>query len=254
VYAASDTIQIVSNMSARLHFDKVILAKDINERYRTYLRKIAGTLEDRRLPWVLTLNLLNTQAIDDVFILPPDSVDRLICTGPLVGQEPPNFRLNDTQVVNSLTLLMNHSAYVEVPSADLKVVEEACSNTTGNAAHIIEVGAYPTLDGSNLANSLSDCMKNGRVKIDRLVVKIRVPVDDNSLSVFAGELERVLPDVPVYMLLHPIDESTMQAAVALHVSKFIVSNNLADGGNTPLVNEFLSRATDVVYRALRSEP
>lgn len=256
MYAVTDAIQVFRDMRARLHFDKVILTREVTGKYSHYLRDIADDLEYQDIPWRLTFNLLNTEAMEDVFKLPHDSVDRIVCTGPLVGEEPPNFLLNNL-AVNRLTLLMNRSACVQVPSADMEVVEDACRHATESTTHITEVGAYPTADDYTRAISLFDYIQKGQLKIDRLVLKLTVPIfDPNSLSEFAGAFERTLPDSPVYLLLDPIDESTMQAARALNVSKFIVSNRLGEKGYTPeharLVSGFLYRAKDVVYRAIQS--
>ena len=88
-------------------------------------------------------------------------------------------------------------------------------------------------------------------KIGRLALKLGSPVDQDEVKRYAGSISAVLPGIPVYMLLNPINDNTMQAALASNVSKFIVSKRAAEDPDQK-VKEFLSRATDVVYRALQS--
>lgn len=253
VVFGANTIDILKGLEGQVRFDRVILAKPIQDEDRASLKMIADALVVQPRTWVLTLNLLDVDAMDRALKLPSNSVDKITCTGPLVGQEPPDYALNGPggPGINQLQLLMDKSTVVEVPSADVRVVVNAFKGArNGHTLHVTEVRAIPTMQDRLHAFRLSSSYIDvGIVSIERLVLTPSapgVPVFQN----FVGEFAKNQPLIPTYMVLDPLDQHSMQTAAALGVSNFLVDQRYAS--DPPIrLREFLARAKNVIYREFK---
>jgi hypothetical protein len=242
VYGEMSTVLFLQH---RVKFDRVLVAKPVSAETRARLETIADTLVDEPRSWVITLNLRNRQAITNASDLPPDSVDEIIGTGSFVGQEP--HMLTDSP--RSLRELMSVSTTVRLPSLDINGIVQACESARqGHTLHVAEVGASPTVDDRVHALALSHCIKKGVLSMDRFVLKLRPGA--NLFRNFAVAFAKEHPLVPIYMVLDPVDEQTLQAAADLGVSNFIVDQKYASDQPANL-RAFLNQAKSVEHRELQ---
>ena len=246
VVYASNTVDVLAKIGDRLWFDRLIVARPMSDEARAILSKMAGALVDEPKPWVLRVNLLNDEAVSRVFSLPPGSVDSLMCNAPLVGQEPSDYGLHMSY---RLRHLMRIGVRVEVSSVDVAAIVDACGNATvGHTLHATEVGASPTVDDRVHVLTVSHCIKKGVLSMDRLVLKLRPGA--NVFRNFAVAFAKEHPLVPIYMVLDPVDEHTLQVAADLGVSNFIVDYKYASEQPVNLI-AFLNQAKSVEYRELQ---
>lgn len=239
---AYDTV-CTSRMDGRVKFDQVIVAKTISAEARTQLEQIADKLVDELRSRVMTLNIRNFNAIDNVLDHSPDSVDAIAFTGPLVGQEPHTLANG-----GRLGQLMSVSAAVDMPSANINAIAMACDKARqGRTLHVTEVGAYPIADDLGRAMALSKCIKTGVLSMDRLVLKLIAGA--NVIPDFAREFAKEQPSIPVYVILDPVDEPTLQTAQSLGVLNIIVDQKY-ESEKPDTLRVFLERAQSVEYRKL----
>ena len=251
VVYAPNTLDLIKKMRGRLLFDNINRAKAISTEATEALMGIARQLVSYPMPWEVTLNLLNHNAMPYVRGLPDDCVDRLICTGPLVGQERPDYMLN--RFANSrLKTMMQKSTHVEVPSTKVNIVALACAGEMHHTLHVTEVKT--SLSASDIAafGQLDSCIKRGVLTIDRLVLQFEI--DEASVVEVNRLVANVHARIPIYMLLNPVDEKSIDLYVRrMHVRNFIVAKRYENFSPVFLWN-FLSKARSVIYRDLYEPP
>ena len=235
VVFADNNLDLVKRMRGRLYFDRILRAKPMSAEADEAFVVMTDELVNDPQPWVLIVNLLNVGAMRAVWALRDDSVDRLICTGPLVGQEPTNYNLN---------LLMRKSAHVQVPSAGVKAVVRVCEETNGRTLHVTEVETSLSLIDVLSATQLASCVGKGLLTMDRLVLQFAMT--DYSVTEVNKLVQEVNPQTPIYMVINPVDEKSID----LHVKRMNVRNFILDRryeSDPPLFLTDL-QARSVIYR------
>lgn len=115
-----------------------------------------------------------------------------------MGQEPPDYGTGDNQL-NQLKELIDCSTVIEVPSADVRVVVNACNEArNGHTLHLTEVRAIPTMQDRLHAFKLSYYIDMGLISIERLVLTPSAP---GGASI-PGLCERVRKEPAPYSHIH----------------------------------------------------
>jgi len=247
-------------LSPNLHFDSVLVEQPIFPKQMAELKSmsntVVGVIEPLMPPIVqeVTINLLDPNITDiishwtNTLTVPfgKHRIVRLICQGPLAGQEPLVSGWDISKKAPLWTKqfheLLDMSQSIEIPS----MAGEYFRRQSGTRINIREFVFL--LPNRMVIEYLTPLIDSGELRVKRWVFRFE-PKSHLVETVNIMVQEELGLNNNIYFVLDPVTEETVRVTAEMNVRKYIIDEQY-EHQKPAFLAELLSAAEDVIYRKL----
>jgi hypothetical protein len=204
----------------------------------------------------VTINLLDPDLVDVIerwrTHCGEDKIGRLICEGPLAGQEPLSprsyKRLDGLPWIKQLLALTNMSHVVEIPSIAATNLMSTMRfvNSQVNVEELVFLEPMYE-ERSGLIEHSAQFFANGSLTVQRWVFRLKMLPDEvESVNIL---IQSLAPRTNMYLVLESPTEEALRVATLMNVRKYIIDEQYKYN-KSDMLAVFLDTAEDVIYRQL----